>query len=107
MFEGLPEGIDILKLIEQNAQSDAELDKHFDIYDVCSKERGESSQIYVTLFILLVKIGADECETAAKVFKCGVDKDAAAMTTLIGTSAASAGNEASVNRLHLKHWLYF
>lgn len=47
-----------------------------------------------------IKIGADECETAAKVFKCGVDKDAAAMTTLIGTSAASAGSEALVNKLN-------
>jgi hypothetical protein len=67
-----------------------------------------------TLPILFVKIGADECETAAKVFKCGVDKDAAAMTTLIGTSAASAGSEALVQtkinilRYVLKHFdLYF
>jgi hypothetical protein len=70
------------------------------IFMMCvARKEVNHPKICATLFILFVKIGADECETAAKVFKCGVDKDAAAMTTLIGTSAASAGNEASVNRL--------
>lgn len=46
-------------------------------------------------FYLLTNLikGSDACETAARVFKCGVDKDVVGMTSLIETSAANAAND--------------
>jgi hypothetical protein len=38
-------------------------------------------------------IGADECETAARIFKCRVDKDAVGMSNLIDTSSANAAKQ--------------
>jgi len=38
-------------------------------------------------------LGADECETAARIFKCGVDKDAVGMANLIETSSANAAKQ--------------
>jgi len=41
VFENLPVDVEILKLLEENGGSnEPKLDKHFDIYDTCGKERG-------------------------------------------------------------------
>jgi hypothetical protein len=41
VFENLPVDMEILKLLEENGgSSEPKLDKHFDIYDICGKERG-------------------------------------------------------------------
>jgi hypothetical protein len=52
LFEGLPTNIDILKLIEETAANDPELDKHIDIFDVCSKERGVKILIYCWVHLI-------------------------------------------------------
>jgi hypothetical protein len=44
----------------------------------------------------------DECETTAKVFKCGVEKDAQGMADLIVGSAAKAEEDANVSYLTLR-----
>lgn len=41
----------------------------------------------------------DECETTAKVFKCGVEKDAQGMADLIVGSAVKAEEDANVSYL--------
>jgi hypothetical protein len=43
----------------------------------------------------------DECETTAKVFKCGVEKDAQGMADLIVGSAVKAEEDANVSYLIL------
>lgn len=40
VFDNLPVDVEILKLLEDNGGSEPKVDKHFDIYDVCGKERG-------------------------------------------------------------------
>lgn len=48
------------------------------------------------LAFVLFLLGADACETAARIFKCGVDKDPAGMTNLIETSSANAAKEVTL-----------
>jgi hypothetical protein len=102
----LPVDVEILKLLEDNGSSEPKLDKHFDIYDVCGKERGSTLPLIKfemdirRVLIFLIK-ALDACETTAKVFKCGVEKDPQGMADLIVGSAAKAEEDANVSLFYV------
>jgi len=93
--EGLPADVNLVKLIEESAPDDAKLNEHLDIYDTCGKEKCTFINHLAILHSKLCSAN-DPCETSAKVFKCGVDKDPAGMTNLIETSSKNKAAEAAV-----------
>jgi hypothetical protein len=93
----IPVDMALLLLIEKAASDDAELSNHFDIYDMCSKKTGElTAPNTFSLSAFIGPVALDPCESAAQVFKCGVENSVSGMTNLITTGAASGEIDAKV-----------
>jgi hypothetical protein len=50
----IPVDMALLLLIEKAASNDAELQNHFDIYDMCSKKTGELTEKLNTMLFIFV-----------------------------------------------------
>lgn len=103
MVDGLPADVNLVKLIEESAPDDAKLDQQLDIYDTCGKEK--CNYKFWLLKPLneppIILLASDACETSAKVFKCGVDKDPSGMANLIESSSKNKAEESAVRSLSL------
>jgi hypothetical protein len=78
----------LIRLIEETVKDDQELEKEFNIYDICQKKKGCFKIIKITSTDkLFSSLDPDSCETTAQVFKCGVESDSKAMTNLVTDSS--------------------
>jgi hypothetical protein len=87
----------IIKLIEETVKDDQELEKELNIFDVCQQKKGRvlSKDMYINSQTDTV-IDPDSCETAAQVFKCGVESDSKAMTDLVTDSSKILAQQSMV-----------
>jgi hypothetical protein len=92
----IPVDMALLLLIEKSAANDDELSSHFDIYDICSKKTGEDNLNKWAEYSPVAPLALDPCESAAQVFKCGVENSVSGMTNLIAAGAAAGEMDAQV-----------